>query len=140
MQRAHALHRRRKLHVIHRHRIVGAEIAAILRELQPGEAYVSTLQRVNDRDTNPLWRVQIPLPPVLGWEHVPMPDAIAHHEGNGLSLWTRYMQPGQLAKIHAQTLMTLREETEERERQAAALSRDARLQLVENPGLVEVED
>jgi hypothetical protein len=111
-----------------------------LRELQPGEAYVSTLQRVNERDTNPLWRVQIPMPPVTGWEQVPMPDAIAHHEGNGLSLWTRYMQPGQLAKIHAQTLMTSREEIKERERQAAALSRDARLQLVDNPGLVEVED
>jgi hypothetical protein len=64
-----------------------------LRELQPGEFYVSTLQKQGDRIVNPLWKLRIPEPPYTNWQNVPMPAARAHATGEGLNLWDRYLTP-----------------------------------------------
>ena len=72
-----------------------------LRELQAGEAYISTLAIHDDKMSNPLWKLRLPLPAFPGWQNISMPSAREHKEGEGLSLWTRYMNPAKLAEIHA---------------------------------------
>jgi len=62
-----------------------------LRELNPGEAFVSTLVTENGKTRNPLWRVQLSRPDFSGWEKVALPAAKAHEEGEGLNFWQKYM-------------------------------------------------
>ena len=76
-----------------------------LRELQAGEAYISTLAIHDDKMSNPLWKLRLPLPAFPGWQNISMPAAREHREGEGLSLWTRYMNPAKLAEIHATVQM-----------------------------------
>lgn len=108
-----------------------------LRSLQDGEAYVSTLQTEQGRVTNPLWRLRFPLPPFGDWKSIQMPSARTHTEGEGLSFWTRYMDPAKLADIHAQVLTVVKDRDEDVKRDAELRGRDARLQLRENPGLLD---
>jgi hypothetical protein len=106
-----------------------------LRELQPGEVYISTLQQRDDRIVNPLWKLRIPEPPYQDWKNISMPAARTHEEGEGLSLWTRYMNPVRLAEIHAD-IEAAAAEQEARTLGNAARARDeARAQLAINPGL-----
>ena len=72
-----------------------------LRELQAGEAYISTLAIHDDKMSNPLWKLRLPLPAFPNWQNISMPSAREHKEGEGLSLWTRYMNPAKLAEVHA---------------------------------------
>jgi len=106
-----------------------------LRELQPGEVYISTLQQRDDRIVNPLWKLRIPEPPYQEWKTIPMPAARAHGEGEGLSLWTRYMNPTRLAEIHADIEAAATEQTTRTLGNNARSRDDARAQLAINPGL-----
>jgi hypothetical protein len=77
--------------------------ARMLRELQPGEAFISTIREEGGRDVNPLWQLRIPVPGLaIEWESVPLPAPRLHAEGSGLALWSRYMDPKRLTEIHAQ--------------------------------------
>ncbi len=106
-----------------------------LRELQPGEAYVSTLIKSSDKVTNPLWKLRLPLPDFKGWQSIQMPASRVHEEGRGLGLWSRYMNPAKLAEIHATVEASLIE-IEGNDKAAAALNRAAAFErLVVNPGL-----
>ena len=109
-----------------------------LRELQPGEVYISTLQQRDDRTVNPLWKLRIPEPPYQDWKNIPMPAARAHEEGRGLSLWTRYMNPARLAEIHAEIETAAVEQTAHARGNAARARDDARAQVANNPGLGEI--
>jgi hypothetical protein len=105
-----------------------------LRELQPGEAYVSTLADYNDKMTNPLWKLRLPLPAFPGWQNISMPLAHEHAEGEGLSFWTRYMNPSRLAEIHA----ALQSAELEKERALVEINtkgrEEARADIELNPG------
>jgi hypothetical protein len=109
-----------------------------LRELQPGEVYISTLQQRDDRIVNPLWKLRIPEPPYQNWKNIPMPAARTHEEGRGLSLWTRYMNPVRLAEIHADIEAVATEQAARTLGNAARARDDARAQLVINPGLGDI--
>ncbi len=106
-----------------------------LRELLPGEGYVSTLQSVNGAMQNPYWKLRIPMPKIDGWEKIGMPDAKVHAEGEGLGFWNRYMNPGALAEIHA----TVQEDAKALEQATAVANAVARQEAIEalakNPGL-----
>ena len=106
-----------------------------LRELQPGEAYVSTLIKSSDKVSNPLWKLRLPLPDFKGWQAIELPAARVHEEGNGLSLWSRYMNPSRLAEIHA-TVESALLEIEGKVQATIALNREAAFErLALNPGL-----
>jgi hypothetical protein len=62
-----------------------------LRALQPGEAYISTLEPVANGVSNPLWKLRLPLPSFSGWQDVPMPAAREHNEGEGLGYWNKFV-------------------------------------------------
>ncbi len=62
-----------------------------LRELNPGEAFVSTLVEEGGKTKNPLWRVQLTRPDFTGWEKISLPSAREHEEGEGLNFWKKYM-------------------------------------------------
>ncbi len=69
-------------------------VAQQLRELAPGEAYVSTLlETERGRWRNPLWRLQLPLPPMSAWRDVRLPAQTPADPGVGLGLWSRYVDP-----------------------------------------------
>lgn len=106
-----------------------------LRELQAGEAYVSTLERRAERTANPLWKLRIPEPPYHDWQAVPMPPARPHAEGEGLGLWTRYMNPVRLAEIHAQIVAAATEQDARAAAESAQGRAGAREQARYNPGL-----
>ena len=109
-----------------------------LRELQPGEVYISTLQQRDDRIVNPLWKLRIPEPPYQDWKNVSMPAARTHEEGRGLSLWTRYMNPVRLAEIHADIEAAAADQAVRTLGNAARARDDARAQLATNPGLGDI--
>jgi hypothetical protein len=114
-----------------RHRIEPRQ----LRELQPGEAFISTLQRQNGRLANPLWKLRIPEPPYKDWKSIAMPAPRLYAEGDGLGLWQRYMNPARLAEIHG-TVMTAAQEREDVDRAVAAATREEeRARAAKNPGL-----
>jgi hypothetical protein len=106
-----------------------------LRELQAGEAYISTLEIHDDKMVNPLWKVRLPLPDFTGWQDIPLPAAKKHEEGEGLSFWNRYMNPSRLAEIQA----AVREAEEERlstlQAQQAADHNQAKADLANSPGI-----
>jgi hypothetical protein len=106
-----------------------------LRELQAGEAYISTLAKLENKMVNPLWKLRLPLPDFGGWQNVSLPPAREHVEGEGLSLWSRYMNPARLAEIHA-TVQIEAVEAESKAVEQTAKGRDeARADMVQNPGL-----
>lgn len=105
-----------------------------LRELQPGEAFVSTLQSRNGQECNPLWRVRVPLPAFGDWQSVPMPAAREHEEGEGLSCWSRYMNPLRLKAIHRQVIADAEQVAQQQRRDEAIKTRDERQRLAANPG------
>lgn len=65
--------------------------ARVLRELNPGEAFVSTLVEEGGRTKNPFWKVQLKRPDFSGWEKISLPSAREHAEGEGLNFWKKYM-------------------------------------------------
>ena len=108
-----------------------------LRELQPGEAYVSTLIKSSNKVTNPLWKLRLPLPNFNGWQSIQLPAARVHDEGRGLGLWSRYMNPAKLAEIHATVEASILE-TEGNEKAATALNREAAFERLSlNPGFID---
>ncbi len=73
----------------------------VLRELRPGEAYVSTIEEGRDGSVhNPLWRLQMALPRFGDWNAVGLPRPRPVASGEGLDFWSRYMNPQALAAIH----------------------------------------
>ncbi len=62
-----------------------------LRELNPGEAFVSTLVEEGGKTVNPLWKVQLQRPDFSGWEACSLPPPRTHEEGHGLNFWQKYM-------------------------------------------------
>jgi len=103
------------LHTTQRDRIDARQ----LRELQPGEAYVSTLQKQGERIMNPLWKLTLPEPPYRDWQRIAMPAPAERALGEGLNLWDRYMTPARLTHV------------------GAATGACARSDLHANPGLME---
>lgn len=74
-----------------------------LRELSPGEAYVSTLLYKSNRQVvNPLYRVQFPETELDNSINAQLPAARRHGEGEGLGLWSKYMSPSRLRDIQRQ--------------------------------------
>ena len=106
-----------------------------VRELQAGEAFVSTLSKSARRTVNPLWKLRFPLPDFSGWKNVPMPSAREHAAGDGLHFWNRYMNPGALAGIHAATLDAERRKQEQQCAEQETARQQARATLAANPGL-----
>ena len=105
-----------------------------LRELRPGEAFVSTLIRDGDRVINPLWRLRFSLPDFGGWRDVPLPPPRVHAEGDGLGFWARYMDPEALARLHAAAQDALEREAQERAGAAVVGAAAERARLAANPG------
>lgn len=66
-----------------------------LRELLPGECYISTVMPRDGKMLNPLWRLRIPKAPYTdaALAQVQMPTAKVHPMGKGLDLWEKYMNP-----------------------------------------------
>lgn len=62
-----------------------------LRELNPGEAFVSTLVSEGGKTKNPLWRVQLARPDFKDWEKTSLPPPRTHQDGEGLNFWKKYM-------------------------------------------------
>jgi hypothetical protein len=120
------------LSMMRRYRIEPRDV----RELQAGEAYVSTLASINGRTVNPFWKLRFPLPDFNGWKEVALPTAQSCQEGEGLHFWQRYMNPGALAAIHAATLDAEQRRRVQREADQATALRQARDTLARNPGLV----
>ena len=105
-----------------------------LRELQAGEAYVSTLAVRDERMVNPLWKLRLPLPAFPDWEKTAMPAAREHREGEGLCLWTRYMNPARLAEIHATVQDAMAEDEQKAVAQKVTGREEARAGMELNPG------
>ncbi|MCW9023071.1 MAG: hypothetical protein OQK73_00170 [Gammaproteobacteria bacterium] len=72
----------------------------MLKELSPGEAYISTLIHSEQGMVNPLYRVQFPAPDLDNGIPAALPSAKETHEGRGLGLWSKYMNPSKLADIN----------------------------------------
>jgi hypothetical protein len=109
-----------------------------LRELQPGEAFVSTLQKTDERIVNPLWRLRVPLPDFKNWETIGMPRARTHDEGHGLSLWSRYMNPARLAEIHLEVQTSMAQDVIAKQQSKDVSREAARAHMDLNPGLAEL--
>ncbi len=105
-----------------------------LRELQAGQAYISTLAIHDDKMANPLWKLRLPLPAFPGWQAVAMPPAREHKEGEGLSLWTRYMNHARLAEIHAVVQNAINESEQQASDQNARGCEEAQADAIQNPG------
>jgi hypothetical protein len=105
-----------------------------LRELQAGEAYISTLAKLENKMVNPLWKLRLPLPGFAGWQNVSLPPAREHVEGDGLSLWSRYMNPVRLAEIHATVLIEAAAAESKAVEQKAKGRDEAKADMVQNPG------
>lgn len=105
-----------------------------LRELQAGEAFVSTLETVDGKMKNPLWKLRVPMPKTDGWQQVPMPEAKEHKEGQGLGLWNRYMNPAKLAEIHATVLSDMVDDQHKAVEQNVKGREEAQADIANNPG------
>lgn len=107
-----------------------------LRELQAGEAYISTLAELDGKTVNPLWRLRFPLPPFADWRAVPMPaKSSAVTNAGGLDLWNRYMNPMRLSQIHTAVEQAVKA-TDTDAKAAVARERDAeRAAMRANAGL-----
>ncbi len=69
-----------------------------LRELNPGECYISTILSDGKETKNPLWKLRIPRAPYTESDlaKVSMPEPIEIDNSNGLNLWDKYMNPASL--------------------------------------------
>lgn len=85
----------------------------LLRELDPGEAYVSALTVREGELTSPLWKVRFALPDFSGWREVPMPAPKSYPQGEGLNFWDLYMEPGVGKKIQHLIKKVVEEKEEE---------------------------
>jgi hypothetical protein len=104
-----------------------------LRELQPGQAYISTLEPIADGVASPLWKLRFPLPPFPGWQGIPMPAAREHHEGEGLGYWNRFVDEQRMEEFLASL-----PEREQAVAEKATADRDAaNNSLLLNPGFGE---
>jgi type IV secretory pathway TraG/TraD family ATPase VirD4 len=84
-----------------------------LRELSPGEAYVSTLLfKPNRQVVNPLYRVQFPDTELDHSIEAQLPEARECIEGEGLGLWSKYMSPSRLRDIQRQVHQEMLEAAE----------------------------
>jgi len=72
-----------------------------LRELLPGECYISTVMQTDNKMKNPLWKLRIPRAPYTDadLEKTNMPEPRNHTEGEGLGFWNKYMNPEAFKKI-----------------------------------------
>ena len=106
-----------------------------LREMQPGEAYVSTLEEGPEGMRNPLWHLRFTLPEFGSWQNVVLPGLRTQAVREGLDFWSRYMNPETLAEFHR----TAAREYGRREAAAAACRTDTRSEAFRdidaNPGL-----
>ena len=109
-----------------------------LRELLPGEAFVSTLYNDGSRMTNPLWKLRVPMPSCDGWQDVPMPAARKHEEGEGLGFWNRYMNPAKLAELHAAAQEAAAAREQVFNAASAEVQEQAKADVEKNPGFVTV--
>ncbi len=69
-----------------------------LRELNPGECYISTILSEGKKTKNPLWKLRIPRAPYTDEElgKITMPEPIVIDNSGGLNLWGKYMDPQSL--------------------------------------------
>ena len=72
-----------------------------LRQLLPGECYISTVMQRDGKMLNPLWRLRIPKAPYSDEQvaQVEMPQAKSYEEGEGLCLWDKYMNPNSISSF-----------------------------------------
>jgi len=73
-----------------------------LRELLPGECYISTVMEVDSKMKNPLWKLRMPRAPYTQkqLDAVSMPEVKIVDIGEGLGLWDKYMNPEALKNIN----------------------------------------
>jgi len=109
-----------------------------LKQLQPGEAYVSTLQKHSDGISSPIWKLRVPMPNFKGWESVVMPPSREHIEGDGLNFWDRYMNPTKLAEIHKAVQNAVADMEANNETRVRQTRVQAEQDLMMNPGLVDL--
>ncbi|MCP5002548.1 MAG: type IV secretory system conjugative DNA transfer family protein, partial [Planctomycetes bacterium] len=66
-----------------------------LRELNPGECYISTIVRAKNKTLNPVWKLRIPRAPYTDEQLAvtSMPDPVVSKQSTGLGLWEKYMNP-----------------------------------------------
>jgi hypothetical protein len=74
------------------------------------------------------------LPDFAGWQNISMPPAREHVEGDGLSLWSRYMNPARLAEIHATVLIEAAAAESKAVEQTAKDLYEAKADMEQNPG------
>ena len=70
-----------------------------LRQLSPGECFISTVINVEDRTHNPIWKLRIPRAQYSSADvaAVSMPTERQYSNSDGLNLWGKYMDPGSIA-------------------------------------------
>lgn len=66
-----------------------------LRELLPGECYISTVMQTGETMQNPLWKLRIPRAPYTdaALADASLPEPRPYEEGEGLGFWNKYMNP-----------------------------------------------
>lgn len=109
-----------------------------LRELQEGEAFISTLVKENGRTLNPLWKLRFPLPDFGDWKSISMPapkEAAITGTGQGLELWDRYMNPARLAQIHTSVTQAMTEAEQTQQQRTDNERETARNLMRGNSGL-----
>jgi len=106
-----------------------------LRQLQRGEAYISTLLQNGERISNPLWRLRFTLPEFGTWSAVPLPETRLHAEGEGLGFWGRYMDPTALSDIHRSVERAKRVADTSANARNEQSRADAQAAISANPGL-----
>ena len=104
-----------------------------LRMLQPGEAYISTLEPISKGVANPLWKLRLPLPPFPGWQKIPMPAAREHQEGEGLGYWNRFVDEQRMEEF----ISTLNEREQAEAAKTSTVRSTAQDSLLLNPGFGE---
>ncbi len=72
-----------------------------LRELNPGECYISTIFTSGGQTNNPIWRLRIPRAPYTDESLATtlMPAPVIYERSNGLNLWDKYMNPNSLKEF-----------------------------------------
>lgn len=87
-----------------------------LRELNPGEAYISTLSDERGKTKNPLWKAALKRPDFTGWQDVALPAARTHEEGRGLGFWKKYMAGADMKSLTARLKAVSEKETAEEDK------------------------
>ncbi len=84
-----------------------------LRELDTGQAYVSTQITKGVQARNPFWLMRFPLPDFADWENIEIPKY--EHEEDlsvGLRFWERYLNPHKLEEIRKLSQQTVADNVE----------------------------